>query len=200
MNRMDNVKDFLDTNAGGGPWSATQIRIALGEPEKNAKFISSTLTRLVASGYVESLFGICPVTGRRVLLFHRKPGVRAGTAGNRGGKGPGTGAAGAGTQGNRGKKGPPPPPPPPPRMSAAERARAEAKRKAAEDAKRRRVVVVAAKSAAETFARLTGYSGNDRAEMKAAFRRAALALHPDRGGDHAEFAALSAAWDTLQKT
>lgn len=51
----------------------------------------------------------------------------------------------------------------------------------------------------DVFTKITGYTGRDKDGMKSAFRRAAMAMHPDRGGDHHAFAALSGAWDTIQR-
>lgn len=100
---------------------------------------------------------------------------------------------------------PPPPPPPPPEDPKITAAR-EARRRIIEEDRKRQQSKIQQEAelnklinAKRVFQKYTKYVGSRLDEGKDAYRKAAYRLHPDRGGNGANFAELNDAWEILKK-
>lgn len=171
----DQIRNFLQTNS---TWfSVAEICALIGISSDKKKFVSSILIRFSKSGHV--------------VVSNSKPYSYKWNQNS--------------TDGNTRRA------PNPPNQTKAQRMqddrKADIRRRIAEEAKKK-AAAEAAKIAAENaerearrmFLKLTGYTGSNPTEAKAAFRKAALRLHPDQGGNAEEFAKLNEAWECMQKT
>jgi len=204
MSRAQKVRDLLLANPSSW-FSVREVLQALGMPATEAKFVSSIFVGLEKSSSVTAASGRCSVTQKSVKVFcWGNPASAPKSA---------TAAAGSPKKSRQRKSKATPPPsappqqPPPPRLTRDQLRRAAARRAAAAaGAEQRRLQAEqAAKNdriarAKIAFKALTGCepSPNKLDEMKRAYRKAAMVMHPDRGGDAAKFAELSSAWNEIE--
>jgi hypothetical protein len=171
------IRNFLQKNSTAG-FSVAEICGLLGISNDKKKFVSSILIRFSKSGQV-----LVSSSKPYSYMWNQDP-----------------------NDVNARKNAPNPP-----KQTKAQRMqddhKADIRRRIAEEAKKK-AAAEAAKIAAENaerearrmFLKLTGYTGSNPTEAKAAFRKAALRLHPDQGGNAEEFAKLNEAWECMQKT
>lgn len=198
MGRTNDVRNLLISR--GNAMTVAEMCVALGYPGTDAKFVASILVSFEKRGVVQAQRGYCSVSNRTAKNY-----LWSANAQKQNPQGSGfTTQPPQKPRKPRQKAAPPPPPPDP--FAAQNAAKADAKRRAAEAARKARDAYFQGQIAADrilkayaVFARLTGYRGRDADALKAAYRKAALQHHPDRGGSQEIFVELSKAWDAIRK-
>ena len=215
--RAGSVKTLLMSK--GHHMTVREICLDLGYPDSDAKFVSSILVNLSKLGRISINKGsVCGVTHRKVTAYVWSPGGQAAPQAPKSGpsapppakppKGLGWGGktqtyfTKATATSGRAKA---PKAAPPPKTSAKDQAKIDAARKAAEAAKKARQTFFQSEQAKDqikrahlTFEKLTGCRSKDFDSIKTAYRRTALRLHPDRGGNDKDMASLSAAYQAIK--
>lgn len=204
MSRAKKVREILRLRMH--PLTVREICVELNLPSAEAKFVSSVLAGEANRGTVTKLAGqMCSVTHQKATAYMWADPATAHAAG-RGAQGPSRPqpAPQRPPRAPRGRSTKAAPPPPPPRFTPDQQRRADARRKAAEAASAARQKHHQAQLSADrktraflTFERITGCRMRDRVAMKTAYRQAAMKHHPDRGGDPAICAELTAAWQEI---
>lgn len=202
QSRAGSVKNLLLSK--GHAMTVREICQDLGYPDSDAKFVSSYLVNLSKLGKVSVNTGtVCGVTHRKVLAYVWSPGGSPNPQAAP--QSPKTASQAAPRA--KAPKGPAKAPkaPKPPKITAKQQAKIDAARKAAEAAKRARQDFFKSEQAKDqlkrahlTFEKLTGCRSKEFESMKTAYRKAAMRLHPDRGGSDADFSSLSTAWQALK--
>lgn len=211
VKRSDLIKNLLISKGHG--LTVSEIIRELSIPNDHKKFVSSGLIGWLKAGKVSKVRAICTVTNRTVDQYswvwagRQQPSQAAPGKASRAPRAPKAARPPKAAKApGAAKAGPAQPPPPPPSAFTAEELRKiDAKRRAAANNAAARDAFLKDQAAMDLtnrayleFEKITGCRQRGSEEARAAFKTAALRLHPDRGGDAEVFGRLSNAWKTIK--